>query len=879
MRRYAVIVLLIAAGCATARYSADLRKARGFTPDNFLVKAVVGPQEDGTYVVATTQRIESAGDVVTFPGRPVDLALHPSGTIIAAKNMKSVEFIDIARHAVVQTLPMPKSGASFVGLAWSNGGKDLWVTNAENRLYRASQKEDGTYAWSGEVALPGPSGQGESASGGFAIDEQKNLIYVTMSRNNALGIVDLATSALVAEVAVGIAPYSVTLIDGRAYVSNWGGRRAVEGDTKGPSSGSDVVVDPETGAASTGTVSVIDLSTRKVVNEIAVGLHPSGMCASKDGKRLYVANANSDTVSVIDTRGNEVIRTIGVKPHHELPFGSAPNALALTPDGDQLYVSLGGNNAVAVVDLRSHKVRGLIPTGWYPSAITFTQDGKHVCIANTKGIGSRDLEGNIDRKRRAYDGKEINGYNSHDHMGSVSIVSVPSQRELRDYTTRVAVNMRLPFMQDSIEMEPVETKVVPVPTRPGEVSPIKHVLYIIKENRTYDQVFGDMAQANSDPSLLLFGRDVTPNQHALAEQFILLDNFYCSGVLSADGHQWATESYVTDYLEKSFGDFTRSYPYDGDDAMAYAPTGFIWDNVLRHGKTFRNYGEFVSAQIEPSNATWADIYKDYTTGSRNVRIRARAGVHTLAPYLCERFIGFPGTMQDVYRAQIFIEELKEFEANNNLPDFMIMLLPNDHTSGTKEGMPTPRATVADNDLALGRIVEAVTKSKFWPEMAIFVVEDDPQAGLDHVDGRRTIAQCISPYTRRGVVDSAHYTQPSMIRTMELILGLPPMNQFDLAANPMTTCFQDTPDLTPFTALPNQIPLDEMNKKLADTRGAERYWAEKSLALELDDVDKADEWTFNRIIWHSVKGYDTPYPKLANSFDILGEEEEEEGERE
>jgi hypothetical protein len=411
-------------------------------------------------------------------------------------------------------------------------------------------------------------------------------------------------------------------------------------------------------------------------------------------------------------------------------------------------------------------------------------------------------------------------------------------------------------------MTRVSRRVTPVPTRPGEVSPIKHVLYIIKENRTYDQVFGDLPQGNGDPRLVMFGREVTPNQHAIAEQFVLLDNFYCNGVLSADGHQWTDEGYVTDYIEKSFGDFSRSYPYDGNDAMAYSSAGFIWDSVLRAGLTFRNYGEFVKAKITPANATWTDIYNDYKNGTRNVAIEAVAAIHTIEPYICKEFIGFPGKMQDVYRAQHFLRELKEFEAKGLFPNFMIMLLPNDHTSGTREGMPTPRAAVADNDLAVGQIVDAISHSRYWPETAIFIVEDDPQAGLDHVDGHRTVALCVSPYTKRNYVDSTHYNQSSMLRTMELILGLPPMTQFDLAANPMIDCFMETPDLTPFTVLQNNIPLDEMNPKVASLSGPQRYYARLSHKLPLDDIDQADESTFNRILWHSVKGYDTPYPKLA-----------------
>ncbi len=851
-------VLLCCAGCITSGAPRGIDAALRSGPDAFLLKAAVGPQDDGTYVVPTTQRIAPAGEQLLFPGRPVGLAFSPDGSLLAIKGRQDIVLVDTASKSIKQTLKLPKDGNSFCGIVWSRDGNTIWNTATEQWLRGATRQADGTFKFDIEIELPGPKDK-NSSPGGFALDEERGLAYVALSRNNSVGVVNLAARKVEYEIPVGVAPYTVLLRGGKAYVSNWGGRRPKEGEVTGPTSGSRVLVNPETGVASSGTISVIDCASRAVLREIEVQLHPSEMANAPDGSRLYVANANSDTVSVIDTALDVVVDTLGVKPMAELPFGCAPNALAVSPDGATLYVCNGGNNAVAVIDPHTKRVAGLIPTGWYPGCIALRNNVLYV--GNTKGVGSRFERANIDAKRSNF-GADVTGFNSHDHLGSLSIIPVPSATELEAYTTRVAENMRLPKIHRELNLTSVTPATVPIPTKPGEVSPIKHVLYIIKENRTYDQVFGDMPQGNGDPRLVMFGREVTPNHHALAEQFVLLDNFYCNGVLSADGHQWTNEGYVTDYIEKSFGGFSRSYPYDGDDALAYSGAGFIWDYVLRAGLSLRVYGEFVKAKITPATATWADIYADYKNGTRNVTIEATTELHTLAPYLCKEFIGFPGKMQDVYRAQHFIRELKQFEAKGNLPNFMIMLLPNDHTSGTREGMPTPRAAVADNDLALGQIVEAVSKSKFWQETAIFVVEDDPQAGLDHVDGHRTVALCISPYTKRKVVETTHYNQSSMLRTMQLILGLPPMTQFDLAANPMVECFQNTPDLTPYAALPNNIPLDEMNPKLAALRGKERHYAKLSNELPLDDIDLADETTFNRILWHAVKGYDTPYPKLA-----------------
>lgn len=863
MRRVCVfIVLVVTSGCVTIQHPSGMDEALRRGPTAFLEKAVVGPQDDGTYVVPTTQVVDPAGKTLLIPGRPVDLALSPDESLLAVKNRKDLVFVDMARNEVVQTLALPKEGNSFHGIAWSRDGQRIWTTDCEDALRVAARGPDGTFAWADVILLPGPGNKEGSASGGFIVDEDAGLIFVSMSRRNALGVVSLATKKLEDEIPVGIAPYTVVAgavpaLGKKAYVTNWGGRVPRKNDPTGPTSGSRAVVNPKTGIASTGTVSVIDLATRKVIKEIPVGLHPSGTAFAPDGSRLYVANANSDTISVIDTARDSVVQTLSAKPMDELPFGSAPNALAVSPDGGTLYVANGGNNALAVIDLKQGRVQGLIPVGWYPGAVTLTRDGKRLCVANTKGVGSRYQKPSAQPAAPSVP----YGYSSHDVLGSLSFIPVPNAAELEDYTIRAATNMRLPLMNEVMNLKTVATRTVPVPCRPGEVSVFKHVLYIIKENRTYDQVFGDMAQGDGEPRYCQFGREVTPNHHALAEQFVLLDHFYCNGILSADGHQWTDEGYVTDYLEKSFGGFSRSYPYDGDDALAYASSGFIWDQVLCKGLTFRVYGEFVKAQIAPATATWSDIYADYLNGTKKVTIQAEALLDTLTPYLCPTFVGFPGKVQDVYRAREFINELHDFEANNNLPNFMIMLLPNDHTVGTREGCPTPQAAVADNDLALGQIVEAVSHSRFWPETAIFVVEDDPQGGLDHVDGHRTVAFCISPYTKRGVVDNTHYNQTGMLRTIELILGLPPMNQLLMASNPMYNAFQAKPDLTPYVALPNQIPLDQLNPKVTSLRGKQRYYALKSMEMPLDDIDQADEGTFNRILWHATKGYDVSYPDV------------------
>lgn len=810
----------------------------------------VGPQPDGSILVPTNQLIHPAGFQVEFPGRPVDLALIDNNKLLAVKNRHSLDIIRIQDRTMLQSLPLLKSGSSFTGLCASEDGRKLYITDAKNRIQIAAMDDNLIFHWEDAVDLPKPAIGGNSVPGGLALDEPHGKIYVTLSRNNSLGVVNTVDGS-VSEIPVGIAPYEVVLAStSKAFVSNWGGRIPKEGESTYNTSGSQVLVDPETGIANNGTVSVIDLVSNKQVVEIEVGLHPSEMVLSPDRSKLFVACANSDVISVINTNTNELVENIPVQVDKDLPFGSSPNALTISQDGKTLYVANGTNNAVCVIQIGSpSKIVGQIPTGWYPGAVLLDEKSNFLFVANIKGIGSRNQ-----RTDRA-------GYNTHDVMGSVSIIPIPNEKKLAEMTSTVYRNNS--FVQKLVANKSANKlkKKVPVPQIQSQKSHFKHVVYIIKENRTYDQIFGDLPQGNGDNNLVHFGREITPNHHKLAEDFVLLDNYYCSGILSADGHQWTDEAFVTDYIEKFFGDFARSYPYDGDDALAYASSGFIWDNVLRNGLSFRDYGEFVEAVIEPDNATFMDIYQDFLDGTEKIKIRSKANLEQLKPYLCPTYVGFPNKVPDVYRAAEFIKELKEFEKNDNFPNFTIMLLPNDHTSGTRPGSPTPRSAVADNDLALGQIVEAISNSKFWKETCIFVTEDDPQAGLDHVDGHRTVGMVISPYTKRGDVISTYYSQLNMVRTMENILGIPPMNQFDLAAEPMTNCFTDNPNFAPYKALPNNIRLDEINPPLESLIGSQLHWAKMSLEQDLDDVDRIEEDTFNRIIWHSVKGYDVPYPVL------------------
>ncbi len=810
---------------------------------------VVGQVRDGGVVVPTQQLIRPAGESVEFFGRPVDLAVSPDGGTVYVKERQALVVLDAATWRVRQTLAYgPGEGATMYGMAVSRDGGTVYVTTTGQGLREAKVAGDGALAWGRVIPLPGRDAKTPSYPCGVAIGGDGRRAYVCLSMSNTLGVVDLEKGALEAEVPVSVAPYNVTLSpDGAvAYVSNWGGRRPVKGDKTAKTAGTDAVVDHR-GVGASGTVSVVDLAARKVVSEIPVGLHPADMKLAADGRRLYVANANSDTVSVIDTGARTVVETIPVRPDPTLPFGSASNALALSADGQWLFVANGGNNAVAVVKLNGDGrsvVEGFIPAGWYPGAVAVA--GDRLVVANVKGLGSRKP------------GPDQKGWAVHQHLGTVQKVAVPGADALAGYTKRVLADSRVPQALAAWERATSGVRPRPVPARLGEPSVFEHVVYVIKENRTYDQVFGGIGKGRSEPSLCVFGRDVTPNHHALAEQFVLLDNFYCNGVLSADGHAWSTQGTTVDYLEKSFGGWVRSYPF-GDDPLAVASSGFLWDNALLHGRSFRNYGELAYAKLTPADATWADVYADHVHGTRKVASLNETGPALLERYSCPDYPGWNLKVPDGLRMNVFLKEFEEAKRKGEWPNLVIVYLPNDHTNGVAEGSPTPAAMVADNDLALGRLIEAISHSPFWPRTCVFVTEDDPQDGFDHVDGHRSLCLVVSPYTKRGQVVSQFYNQTTVLHTMQRMLGLPPMNQHDAMAPLMHECFTEKPDPTPYMALPNRVPLDQMNPGKAALRGAALELARESERIDFSLPDRADEDTLNRIVWHAVKGVEARYP--------------------
>jgi YVTN family beta-propeller protein len=806
----------------------------------------------------------------TRESHAMDVVLSPDGKWLAVEGRAQVVIVSAKTNQIATTLPISDFGIvsgsnTYSGLCWHQKGDQY------NLWWGAVDNSDHSYVlhakWNSDKLIPADTISFEPVNPSFiAIPNEvlaeevsgKLFLYVVLNGNDQVVKLDAATHQRIWTAKVGVAPYALVKANGKMYVTNWAGAQPdpTDPNVAGVPWGS-AKVDPQTGATREGTVSVLDPETGKIYNEIKVGLHPNDIFASEDGKFVYVANANSDNVSVISTAEGIVTETISVRLAAERNnfWGDSPNGLALSKDGKTLYVANGLDNALAVVTLGKHsssvstentsEVRGFIPTGAYPGGIAVSGETT-LYVANIEGEG-------------AYTPSETDivgepSYNSHRMRATVSVIPVPGENDLKDFTQKVEESNQL-FRLALLKKMPRENlKPVPVPERIGEPSVFKHILYIIKENRTYDQILGDMQKGDGDSSLTVFGRQITPNTHKLCDEFILLDNFYVSGKCSAEGHQWSDASIVTDNVEKNVGVWARSYPHVLEDALVYAPTGFIWDNALKNGKKVRIYGEACVPEYDRSY-TWTSIYEGFLRNEKFV-FRNKTTIKPVEAILSAEFPGYDDhRVPDVIRADAFIKELKEYEKmeGDQWPELMVMALPDDHTAGTRPGFPTPRAMVACNDLSLGRIVEAVTKSKFWNNTLILVTEDDSQSGWDHVSAYRTVGMVISPWSRTGGVMHTNYNQPSMVRTIEQILGLPPMNIMDATASPMFDCFTDRPDFTPYHAVANQVPLNDMNPPVSSLQGTALHWAEKSMDPRFDRIDSGDDDLFNRIIWFAMRG--------------------------
>ena len=776
---------------------------------------------DKGFLLPNGWTLTPAGEHIALTDLPLNIVPLPDNRHVLAAtsgyNSHELTVLDLQTRSVVDHFPVRQS---WFGLAvspqadriwWSGGGANSLHTFGltANRLARLG-------ASSQEVQNKSKGSSGHFR-GGLAFDFKRQRIYSLDVNHGTIAVVDPNTLKESNTMPAGARPYDVALArtGTHLYVSDWAGR----------------------------SVRVLDAADLHTVARIAVGEHPNQIAVHPLDDRIFVACASSNCVSVIDARRGIVIETINTALFPLAPEGSTPDALAVSPDGKTLFVANADNNDVAVVDIatpRRSQVKGFIPTGWYPTAVAVTPDGKHILVGVGKGLqtkanpltaatGGKNVDP-LPRRPFPYIGTTLSG--------ALSIVPVPDEKSLAAYTESVYKNC--PY-SDKLLTDAPYTMRTAIPTKVGDPSPIKHVLYIIKENRTYDQVFGDMPRGNGDPGLVMFGRNVSPNHHKIAEEFVLLDNLYCNGHVSADGHPWSTMAYNTDYIARNWAltYSSRAGIHDDDEGdLSNAPSGYLWDACARAGLSYRDYGEMGRRVSEPDGT-----------------VKIEGAVPGLVGHMCPDY-GVSKVsgrrVRDTDNADTFIREFREFEKNGNLPRFMVMSLGEDHTTGTRPGSFTPRACVASNDVALGKIVEAVTQSKYWPEFAIFVIEDDAQNGPDHVDAHRTVGLVVSPYTRRKALDSNQYSTVSMLRTIELILGLAPLSQFDAAARPMFASFTDKPDLTPYHAEPPQIDLNQVNAPTA-------YGAERSMKMDFDEYDKIDDFELNEILWRSLKGPDAPLP--------------------
>jgi YVTN family beta-propeller protein len=833
MRKSLLIVLVCAGAAVLARETGAF---------GILKSAVaIGKQSGGFYLLPINQLLRPWGEQALIQGRPVDLAFDSGKRVLAVLNWRGVLMLDGStgtRIAEIKT-----RSTSYTGIAFRPGDRELWVSettrNGPDALAITALTELGMPGKTEHIELPG-----HPVPAGIAFSSDGNTAYIAFSRNNTLAVIDAQTRQIRREIEIGMAPFGVAVSKerGRIFVSNRGGRRPAPGDTVAPSSGANVVTDPVTGSASTGTVSVIDAETL-AVREISVGLAPSILTLSPDQKTVAVANAHSDSISLIDA-ASLVRADVKVPSWPDGALGSQPIGAAFAPDGRTLYVACGGNNAVAIVRSsgKSWKIEGALPTGWFPSAIAIDREGS-LRVLNIKGVGNTaDSRGT---------------FNSRQYEASLLKIPAPAPAQ-------VAAGTREVQAANSPVFEPAGG--VANLTSLG----IRHVFFIVKENRTYDQVFGDIAKGNGDPKLVMYGRDTTPNHHALAEKYVLLDNLHTSGAISFDGHHWLMQAFVSDYVERAFASSPRGYAWNMSDSLTVSPAGFFWQHAPRP-LNVRIYGEFqLAARWDPVTRSardmnerdvlsWSDYWRLYKEGKWQTAVGSRSGVPALQSICSQRFPHSSTSIPDQIRAEEYLREFAERETSGEMPDLSVITLNNDHTNGTRPGSPTPRAMVADNDLALGRIVEAISKSRFWSKSLILVVEDDAQDGVDHVDGHRTVALAIGPFIRRGAVDSNYYNHTSMVRTIQEVFRIPPRTKFLKNARAMTSVFTAQADTSAYQCLTPKVALDEMNPPLRSLDGRKLWAARQSLAMNWNDPDDVPHEVLNRILWWDAKGYNAPYP--------------------
>lgn len=792
-----------------------------------------GLQSNGQTLLPNGWSLRPAGEQIDMGDFPARMELSPDKKFAAVLHSgwgtHEIRIVSLADRKVTSSVVIDQT---FQGLRFNEDGSKLFVSGAEDECVYVFGHSAGYLTLDRKVQVV-DSKEKFVVSGIAGIENGKKLLVCGMVASRLVFMdVDSSKPLSVVEFPTGSFPFDVAISPDNhsAMVSLWG----------------------------KSSVAVIDIETMKMREQWTVRSHPTEMVFLDEGRHLLVGCSDDNSVVLLETEKGTTKEIIHTSLFETKKNGSTPNSLAVTPDQGVLIVANADNNNIAMFDIRERgKTRslGFIPVGWYPTSVRFADEGSGILVTNGKGLTSRDNSKGPNPLREPP--RSVREYIGGLFKGTLSLIPSPTPAQMAKWTKDAyAVS---PLLNDEQPNLQALAKDSIIPARVGESCPIKHCVYIIKENRTYDQVFGDLKQGNGDANLCVFPESVTPNHHALAKEFVLLDNFYVEGEVSADGHEWSMAAYATDFVERVWplnyrgGKEKLGYTSEGGYEIAFPSSGYIWDNCKKSNVSYYSFGEFIQ------------------NGALGMPGRAR--VPALEGHFDPFYRSYDLEYADVDRAKRFAEKMKEFEQAGNMPQFIVLRLPNDHTIGTRVGKKTPTAMVADNDLALGQIVETISKSKFWPESAIFVVEDDAQNGSDHVDAHRTVALAISPYIRRGSVDSTLYSTSSMLRSMELMLGMEPMTQFDAAANPMYSSFGKTMDAKQFTHLPAQVDLNATNTENA-------WGAIESESMNFVKEDAADDLLLGDIVWRSVRGANSPMPPpiraafvFANNT-VEGEDEEE-----
>ncbi len=750
-----------------------------------------------------------AGETVALGSDlPLNIAVSRDGKYLAITNNgvgeQSIQLIDAQKHVVLNTKIVT---SSWLGLKFSNDNKNLYASGGnDNKILKFWITHD-TLALVDSYLL-GKRWPEKISPAGIDIDERNNKMYVVTKENNSLYIIDMNTKEVIKQVQLSAPAYTCILPTGgnKVYISLWGGRKLV----------------------------AYDIKKGYLCDSVNIGQNPNDICVSKNGKYLYVANAVDNSVSVIDTKTFIEIETLNAALYPDAPNGSTTNSVSLSEDNNTLYIANADNNCLAVFDVSTPSKsfsKGFIPVGWYPTCVRVL--GRQIFVSNGKGNTSlpnpegpqpvKKEDAAIYKKANKKSSQYIGGL----FKGTLNAIPVPDDKAMKSYTRQVYANT--PYTKEKETLTAGE-KNNPIPMKVGDASPIKHVFYIMKENRTYDQVLGDMERGNGDTSLVLFGRNVTPNQHALAEQFVLLDNFYVDAEVSADGHNWRMAAYANDYVEKNwptnYGGRGGNYDFAANKPVAEPRNGFLWDYALRKGLTFRDYGEFTD---DDGTVYLPDLKK----------------------HMCPSYPGWNLNIRDMEREKIWEHDFDSLAAKNDVPQLNIIYLPSDHTAGLGKKSRTPEAFVADNDLAVGTIIEHLSNSAVWQDCAVFILEDDAQNGPDHVDAHRSTAYLAGPYVKRKYVDHTPYSTAGMLRTIEMILGLPPMSQYDAAATTLYKSFTMNADTTRFTHETEMMNMDALNT-------ASTELSRESESLDFSSADRVPDAQLNQLLWKAVRG-NAPYP--------------------